>query len=212
MAEKHIFTSFHAVLRLILHFYSKDVYICLMNIWLLLIALFVAVMIEGELALAAALLTTEQTGLNQQAIVMVAFLATLFSDWGLFWLGRSAGSLLQHRFKSIFKNEGEIKHFMRKHHLLILILYRYMYGFRIVTLIVLGMSKTVSSLKFMLSSLIAVSIWTILLSFLILTMEEVFVAWLTDFQWIIIMLISLMAIILAMKYLVNRWLSKSSGV
>ncbi len=126
--------------------------------------LFVGICLEGEISLLTSMVAARNGLLSVYVVTLVAFVATLLVDWGLFFTGKLLGSKLM-RIKKIQQQQSLVSQWIRNNPTIILVSYRYIYGFRIVVLLVLGASK-VPVKKFLPYSLVGISIWTLLFSFL----------------------------------------------
>ena len=125
--------------------------------------IFIGVVFEGELALLAGALSAQNGTLDIRLVGLTAFISTLSTDWILFYSGKYIGDRIMKRFPSLQKRTEKPRTWIRQNPTLILIFYRFLYGFRIVTLLILGMSQ-VNSRKFMSYSLLSVMIWSIVFS------------------------------------------------
>lgn len=131
-------------------------------------------MIEGELAFAGGLLSSEYLLISGWKIFLIAFLATLFTDWTLFFFGRYAGEFLKARFSGL-ENLGfyhSLERLTRSPS--IAFTYRYLYGLRILALLLMGMNYG-SVKKFLHYSFLSTLIWTMLIGFSTLFLKDIVV-------------------------------------
>jgi membrane protein DedA with SNARE-associated domain len=125
--------------------------------------IFTSVVLEGEIALVTASMTAQTGIVNIYLVSAVAFIATLVTDWFFFFLGKYAGDKVLHRFESLQKRTHIPMQWLRKKPGFVLFFYRYLYGLRIVSLLIIGMSK-ISVRKFLWISFLSILFWTILFS------------------------------------------------
>jgi membrane protein DedA with SNARE-associated domain len=171
------------------------------------IILFFAVVLEGELALLTASLASQKGMLDLKYVAFTAFLGTLFTDWSLFFLGKYLGNKIFERFHSLQKRTHKPRLWLRQNPTLVLLFYRYLYGFRILTLLILGMSN-ISIRKFISYSFISIIIWTILFTFLGYYMGEVISNFIMQYENLGIFLtfgiISALMILIVVRNIVRR--------
>jgi membrane protein DedA with SNARE-associated domain len=141
----------------------------------------IGVILEGELALLSASIAAQRGILNIILVAITAFLFTLVTDWFFFFIGRFMGTKILNRFQVLRKRIHKPNLWIRENPRLIMILYRYLYGFRIVTLLILGMSK-VPIHRFMFYSFIAVLIWTIIFGLLGFFMGDIISKFIIQFE------------------------------
>ena len=126
-------------------------------------ALFLGCVLEGETSIIAASFAAHRGLLNIVSVFIVAFVATQFSDWVWFLAGRFRGRrilLRKHKWKrKIIKVDGLLK----RYPVIILLSYRFFYGFRIVLPLVIGMSR-ITYRKFTFFSLLGTFIWALVMS------------------------------------------------
>ena len=124
-------------------------------------ALFIGVMFEGEIALIAGALAVQKGLANIYLVGLTAFLSTLITDWSWFFAGRIAGNRIISRFRRFEKHSERVRRWTMKYPVLIVFIYRYLYGMRIMTLLVMGMSGfSVRSYLFL--SIPGILIWSVI--------------------------------------------------
>lgn len=105
------------------------------------LALLVGAFLEGETALLIASILVHKGFFFMPYVVLVAWCGGMISDLIYFSLGRNRGTayLLQ---RPLLKRRAEqLKDFVAAHRYLILFSYRFLYGFRVVLPLIIGMSK-----------------------------------------------------------------------
>ncbi len=133
--------------------------------WYAYLLAFAGVSLEGEIALITASIASQKGHLNLWIVIPMALAATILVDWGIFFSSRLLGAGIYKLFPSLEIKVAESHNRFDQRRRPILFLYRFMYGFRVVTLIMLGMSK-VSAGRFITSSLAAIASWVTLYSLL----------------------------------------------
>jgi membrane protein DedA with SNARE-associated domain len=133
-----------------------------MHLFVLYLALFFGVMLEGEVALIAGALAAQKGMLNIYLVVLTAFLSTILTDWAWFFTGRMAGIKVLAKFDHLEKRSARIHRWLTKYPVLIVLLYRYLYGFRIVTLLVMGVSRFPVK-QYLFLSLFSIFTWSVLI-------------------------------------------------
>jgi len=119
---------------------------------------FIGAILEGEVALITALQTAHLGYTNYWGILIAGFLGTVLMDWFAFLSGRKKGrSLIQGKPKLVKRLEKMDKMMDRNANWLLLI-YRFMYGFRVVLPLLFGISA-VPVRKFAIFSLISTFLW-----------------------------------------------------
>jgi membrane protein DedA with SNARE-associated domain len=117
-------------------------------------------MLEGEVALIAGALAAQKGLFNIYLVIMTAFFSTLLTDWGWFFTGRIAGMKVLHKFDHFEKRSERIRRWLTKYPILIIFLYRYLYGFRIITLLVMGVTRFPVK-RYLFLSLLSIFAWSV---------------------------------------------------
>lgn len=127
-------------------------------------ALFLGVILEGELAILAAGVASQEGLFDIYLVGIIAFFGTVLTDWSWFLIGKYAGTWAQLKFKFLEKHATQSKRLIHKYPYMIVFLYRYLYGFRIATLIYLGITGFPPKRYFILS-LFSILVWTVVFTF-----------------------------------------------
>lgn len=122
------------------------------------LALLVGSFFEGETAILVAS-SLIHTGLFEIPwTILVAFTGSFVSDWLYYLIGRLNGKyFIEHRPALKAKLEP-VRNFFHRHRIQILFTYRFLYGFRIIIPIVIGMSA-VKPIQFLGYSLVTGLLW-----------------------------------------------------
>ncbi|MBN2174021.1 MAG: VTT domain-containing protein [Bacteroidales bacterium] len=166
------------------------------------------ILLEGELALLAASLGAYRGLLDIRLVALTAFIGTLTTDWSFFFMGRLLGSKVFKWFPKLQGHTDKPRLWMRKNPVLILAFYRFLYGFRILTLLLLGMSH-VSIKKFMFYSFFAIIVWTTIFSFLGYYLGEIINQMLHRYQNLGIYIVTGLLSAIILLYLVRSLVRKA---
>lgn len=124
-------------------------------------AVFMAVFLEGETALITSSFAARMGYLDVYMVGLFAFLATITYDWLWFFIGRSKGKNVLFKKEKLIKTAEKIDMLLEKYPYLILLGYRYIYGFRSVIPMIIGMSN-IKSKKFFAFSAFTTAVWTLI--------------------------------------------------
>ena len=119
--------------------------------------------LEGETVLALAGLAAYRGYLDFYTVVVVAMLCGFAGDQFYFFLGRRRGGAILARFPNARERAHRFDDLLRRWHAPLIVMIRFMYGFRIIGPILLGMGR-VPAWKFMLYNFIGAAIWAPLIA------------------------------------------------
>jgi membrane protein DedA with SNARE-associated domain len=122
------------------------------------VALFVGAFLEGETILALAGLAASRGYLDFAAVVAIAVVAGFLGDQFFFFLGRAKGQALLRRFPRWHERAHRFDAMLARWHAPLIVGIRFMYGFRILGPIMLGMGR-VAAWKFLVFNFIGAAIW-----------------------------------------------------
>jgi membrane protein DedA with SNARE-associated domain len=122
--------------------------------------------LEGEtVVLVAGFLASQQIlDLNPWLIVPCAFIGSFCSDQLMFSLGRYKGEAVLRRFPRLAKNTDKARRLMLKYENALIIGFRFVYGVRNVTPVLLGISG-VRHKKFFVLNMLGATVWAFCFSF-----------------------------------------------
>lgn len=120
---------------------------------------FFASMIEGESVVIAASILASQGRMDLSKVVALVFLGTLFADQGMFFFGRFWGSKLLHRYPLLAEKSARVFDFLKRYNTAFIMIFRFVYGIRILSPIVIGMSG-VEIKRFVILNFFAAVLWT----------------------------------------------------
>ena len=127
------------------------------------LAVFFGSFLEGETILALAGLASFRGYLDLYKVIMLAMVAGFLGDQLYFFLGRFKGKEVLERFPKMQRRAHRFDTMLSRWHAPLIIGIRFMYGFRIVGPILLGMGR-VPAWKFMLYNFIGAAIWAPLIA------------------------------------------------
>ena len=122
------------------------------------LAVFAGAFVEGETLLVIAGFLASGGHLELASVVLFGFLGGLAGDQCYFYLGRAGGRSLLERRASWRPRLDRIERILERHGTLLMLGYRFMYGVRLVTPLVLG-AFGVSRLRFLAFNLVNASVW-----------------------------------------------------
>ena len=127
------------------------------------VAVLVGAFLEGETILALAGLAAYREYLDFTTVVVIAMLAGFAGDQVYFWLGRRKGQQILARFPDAQARADRFDALLARWHAPLIVGIRFMYGFRIVGPILLGMGR-VPAWKFLVYNFIGAAIWAPLIA------------------------------------------------
>jgi membrane protein DedA with SNARE-associated domain len=122
------------------------------------LAVLVGAFLEGETVLALAGFAAHRGYLDFAAVVVIAALAGFGGDQFYFFLGRRKGAQILARYPSAQAKAHRFDEMLARWHAPLIVMIRFMYGFRILGPILLGMGR-VPSWKFVVYNFIGACIW-----------------------------------------------------
>jgi membrane protein DedA with SNARE-associated domain len=123
--------------------------------------LYAATFMEGELAALSGAFASRLGVLDYKYAFIAIFFGTVSIDWLAFFAGRILGEKIFVYFPKLEKNTVRTRKWINDNSSWNLILYRFLYGLRIVTLVLFGINKVKLS-KFIPLSLLVIFIWTLI--------------------------------------------------
>jgi len=125
-------------------------------------AIAIGTFLEGETILVLGGLAAYRGYLELPWVLVSAFLGTLIGDQLYFYIGRAKGhSILEKRRNWKSKSE-KVYSLLNKHQVLLIFGFRFLYGLRVVTPIVLGASR-IAPLHFLILNILGAFTWTIVI-------------------------------------------------
>lgn len=127
------------------------------------IAVFVGAFLEGETILALAGLAAYRGYLDFKLVVLTALFAGFIGDQFYFFLGRYKGQQILARFPNMERRAHHFDALLSRWHAPLIVGVRFMYGFRILGPIMLGMGR-VPAWKFVAYNFIGAALWAPLIA------------------------------------------------
>jgi membrane protein DedA with SNARE-associated domain len=124
------------------------------------LAILIGAFLEGETILVIGGFAAHQGYLNLPYVICSAFVGTLFGDQLFFFIGRFKGKQFLNRRPNWQLRIEKARCLLDRHHNLIIIGFRFVYGIRTVTPFVLGMSN-VKTWRFVLLNILSAMVWAI---------------------------------------------------
>jgi membrane protein DedA with SNARE-associated domain len=126
-------------------------------------AVFLFACIEGEVAVLTAGFLCRRGLMSLEKVMLFAFLGTLFTEQGLFFIGRIFGTKLLERFPSLSSKATKAIEFLHKYDAAFIFGSRFIYGIRNISPIIIGVAR-ISPRKFSLLNVPAALIWSVLVA------------------------------------------------
>lgn len=127
------------------------------------LAVLIGAFLEGETILALAGLAAHRGYMDFRLVVVIAALAGFLGDQFYFFLGRFKGQQILARFPNVEERAQRFDALLARWHAPLIIGIRFMYGFRILGPVMLGMGR-VAAWKFVVYNLIGAAIWAPLIA------------------------------------------------
>jgi membrane protein DedA with SNARE-associated domain len=119
---------------------------------------FLGAALEGEVSYVSILQAARQGYLYWPYVIAAVFLGTVASDWGYFFLGRWQGKACLRRFPRLRGRMEQMDRLLKRRAPLLLLSYRFMYGFRTILPVLFGVSAIPAS-RFLAFSLLSITLW-----------------------------------------------------
>lgn len=171
----------------------------------------VGTFLEGDIALLLGGLCAKCTDLRLVGVILAAFTGAIIGDQVFYALGRHKGLKLLNRFPRLKLRTERVLHHMRRHGSIIAFAFRFVYGFRILTPLLIGASGIGHGRFTLLNCLGALSWATIMASLgyamgeaLLLIMEHVKADLKHQLPYILLGLLALAGVIRLIVWRVRR--------
>lgn len=115
--------------------------------------------LEGEAVLLAGSLAAYHGHLALPAVLAIAAVASFLGDLPYFFAGRHYGPRMLQRSASLQCRIERLESRIQRHHVMLVLSLRFLYGMRIAGLLALGMSK-ISAWRFLLLDFVGAVIWS----------------------------------------------------
>ena len=122
------------------------------------LAIAVGSFLEGEAVLLAGSFAASQGYLELALVFPIAALASFLGDLPYFYAGRRYGESVMARFPALQCHKGRLEKLLHRHHVLMVLTLRFLYGVRIPGLLTLGMS-TLPAWRFLALNFLGALVW-----------------------------------------------------
>jgi membrane protein DedA with SNARE-associated domain len=127
-------------------------------------ALLAGTFLEGETILIIGGLLAKLGLLKLSTVMVIAFIGSFSGDQVYFYIGRFKGRELLKKHHKWEKRVDKIHKILERYHDLIMLGFRFVYGMRIMTPFVLGMSKQIKAIRFSILNAVGAVIWSVAIS------------------------------------------------
>jgi membrane protein DedA with SNARE-associated domain len=122
------------------------------------LTILIGAFLEGETILIIGGFAAHQGYLILPYVIFAAFIGTLFGDQLFFFIGRFKGKQFLNRRPKRRLRAEKAQRLLERHHTLVIIGFRFIYGIRTVTPFVLGMSN-VKTWRFVVFNVLSAAVW-----------------------------------------------------
>lgn len=122
---------------------------------------FIGTFVEGEMTLMTSSYNAALGNLNIWVVFIIGLLGVLCADNWWFFVGKKYGTKFIDSHAHLKKRAALVQRLLERNQLLVVILYRYAWGFRTVTPIILGTTH-ITRKRFFAYTLITIPIWAII--------------------------------------------------
>jgi membrane protein DedA with SNARE-associated domain len=166
--------------------------------------------LEGETILALAGLAAFRGYLDFTTVVVIAMLCGFTGDQFFFWLGRTRGQQILERFPTARERAIRFDAMLARWHAPLILMIRFMYGFRIIGPVLLGMGR-VAAWKFVVFNFIGAAIWAPLIAGLGYLFGSALESVLHDLKHVELWAFAALVAFGLGGVVVHKWRSRSTG-
>ena len=130
-----------------------------MHIILVYLGILLGIFFEGEMTMISAVVAAHNGYLNLWVVIVLGITGTFGSDCYFFSLGKRRGNAWLAKRPQYQKKVDRIHKNLGRAPFLVFLTYRFLYGFRTITPIIIGTSK-IANRKFLILSFTSVILWT----------------------------------------------------
>jgi len=127
-------------------------------------ALFLGTLVEGETILILAGIMAHLGLMKLPMVILVAFAGSLLGDQLYFLLGRRKGTALLDKHPVWKWRSENVYRAVRRYRNWIMIGFRFVYGMRTITPLVLGMDRTIPARRFILLNAVGAALWSVVVA------------------------------------------------
>lgn len=127
------------------------------------LAVFVGTLFEGETILLAAGYAAQRGLLHWPVVIAIAILGGTLGDQIAFMVGRWKGAFLISRFPSLAHRVPQVHRLLERHHVVLILVIRFLYGLRVAGPIIMGTSQ-VPFFRFVVLNFVGAILWALVVS------------------------------------------------
>ncbi|MHB8354625.1 MAG: DedA family protein [Burkholderiales bacterium] len=127
------------------------------------LAVFVGTLLEGETILLAAGYAAQRGLLHWPVVIAIAIVGGTLGDQIAFMVGRWKGTFLIARFPGLAHRVPQVHRLLERHHVVLILVIRFLYGLRIVGPIIMGTSQ-VPFFRFVVLNFVGAILWALIVS------------------------------------------------
>jgi membrane protein DedA with SNARE-associated domain len=132
-----------------------------MHVIFIYIGIFFGILFEGEMVMISSVIAAHHGYLSLWLVIPIGMIGIYCSDCFYFSLGRKKGKVWLNKNQKFKDKAAIIDRKIEKYPILIFIIYRFTFGLRTITPLVIGTSKTKTS-TFLIYSALSITIWATL--------------------------------------------------
>jgi membrane protein DedA with SNARE-associated domain len=182
-----------------------------MHVILIYLGILVGVFFEGELIMISSIIAAFQGYLNPWVVIAIGITGTFFSDFFYFSLGKKKGAQLIERKNKLKLQMEKIGAKIHKFPFLIFMSYRFMYGFRVVTPLVIGTSNFHTG-RFIINSFSSILLWATAYSLVGYFLGSYIISKLSHIEHIEMYIVVVLVIVASVFILIKRRKMKKSQI
>ena len=127
-------------------------------------ALLIGTFFEGETILIIAGLSAHLGLLQLPYVMLIAFIGSFTGDQSYYFIGYFKGRELLHKHLKWKRRVERVNKYIERYHNFVMLGFRFVYGMRIATPFVMGMSKNIKTTRFFILNAIGAIIWSVSVS------------------------------------------------
>jgi membrane protein DedA with SNARE-associated domain len=127
-------------------------------------ALLIGTFLEGETILIIAGLSAHLGLLQLPYVILIAFIGAFAGDQMYYFIGYFKGRELLHKHLKWQSRVERVNQRIERYHDLVMLGFRFVYGMRMMTPFVMGMSKNIKTMRFVILNAVGAVIWSAFIS------------------------------------------------
>jgi membrane protein DedA with SNARE-associated domain len=171
-------------------------------------ALFLGTFAEGETILVLGGIAAATGHLNLQLVMLIAFCGSLLGDQTIFFIGRIWGKAFLAKRPRLQPRVAKVHRLLERHHVLLLLGFRFLYGLRNIIPLVIATSNVKTS-RFIMLNVMGAAMWAISVSFLGYFLGQLVVPYLGRAKLVILIAVALLAVLIwVLRHLYQRFVAE----